>query len=876
MPDENLRIITADLLQTMPPGAMPDDIARSLAAPTLAKLNAAGSALLAGGHLEAAESLFHAVQERFPDAGWASIGLARIAAARPDAAAALAAWQGCLQRLVNHPSEPNWRVQCAKAEQALGRDDDALNSLLECIIRFPGHAPARVARADLLLRLGRAAEAAATWFDAIENLADQADPSWYMRHAAALRAAGEGRAADGAIAAMAERFAEHPWARAERAAQAARDENWALALQLWTECIEREAEPRPEWLNGRALSLLRQFRDEDAMAAWQDLAERFPAYIPGFVTRANGWLELGRHAEAQRCWFEIIRRWPEHLRPDWLAALARARIGQQRSEAAAPVIEELDRLFPQSPLGRLAAVELALRVKMGLPALIAILEDARRRFPSERSLMFRHAEALLAQSRFDDVESLVASLEAGGDDHHARVSRWLLRIDREGQDAIRQSATASVRKHKWNLAAGLGISTFLLVDIVFPWGAELALELFEDLVKRFPGRPAIICGMARALITLRRSQAALAVIDLLPPLCRLQHAMELRAWAAAQRGEHEQSRRIWTALLTHTYFASVHGPDGNLELLTPERTSWPAQTVHAFVLARDEMANLPEFMRHHRSIGIGRFVFVDHMSSDGTAAFLAAQPDVMLYRTADDWHRSNSGMRWVNALIGRHGGAWNVKLDADERFIYPGWENLPVARLVQYLEAEGAEAIATYMLDLYPERLLDASGRPAGIAEYRYYDSNYVWVGNVRAPFLRPLGGVRLRLFQAHEQLHKTPLIRAGRGVHLDSHDATPLKFSAVSAVLLHYKYRDLAERWAARHFAGGNVSFNRAGAPRTLRRYERYAAHLASIVDMDLRQSGITQALTGSLELADRGLMQAPLEFREWLNNSRHYTNPR
>ncbi|MEJ8561062.1 glycosyltransferase family 2 protein [Yoonia sp. GPGPB17] len=42
---------------------------------------------------------------------------------------------------------------------------------------------------------------------------------------------------------------------------------------------------------------------------------------------------------------------------------------------------------------------------------------------------------------------------------------------------------------------------------------------------------------------------------------------------------------------------------------------------------------LPPFLQHYRKLGVKRFVFVDDRSTHATAAFLAAQRDVIVLRS---------------------------------------------------------------------------------------------------------------------------------------------------------------------------------------------------------------------------------------------------
>ena len=48
------------------------------------------------------------------------------------------------------------------------------------------------------------------------------------------------------------------------------------------------------------------------------------------------------------------------------------------------------------------------------------------------------------------------------------------------------------------------------------------------------------------------------------------------------------------------------------------------------VIVHDEMFFLPAFLAHYRRLGADRFIVLDDRSTDGTRAFLAGEPDVMV------------------------------------------------------------------------------------------------------------------------------------------------------------------------------------------------------------------------------------------------------
>jgi hypothetical protein len=786
-----------------PAGAISSSTVESLSKPTLSALHDAASGLLSGGHLDAVEPVFRALLERTNFDVRAAIGLARIASQRGDLQSAPAAWRNCLDRFPSD-AKPFWYLELARVERQLGNLTSAEACLRKCAEFFPTFAPAAANLASLL---------------------------------------------------------------AFQARRAAEREDWAAALDFWTRCLDGQpAAPEPEWLAGRATALFRLRRADEALNAWQDLIERYPAHIGAYADMASAADELGRWEVAERCWSTLIERFPERAGPEWSArrTLCLFHIGPDQSLDAD--IAELDLRFPNSPLGRQLAIRLANRRNMGLRRLATLVEDALGRFPTDRELLAQQVRVLLAHERMDDAEVVVKRLEADKADHHALISRWRLAADLEGEEAIMESVDHAVNGRSLPVLQALEIGEFLLA-LGSAWSMQRALGLFDDVEERFPGRVAVVCARSRALIRLRQDQAALDLIESVPQDYQSQDMMELRAWSRACLGDVDGARRMWQNILARYRFPAVHRAEPTLELVFGSLDTMRRDGVTVLVSVRDELTQLPEFLRHYRQLGVHKFIVIDNMSVDGSEAYLRAQPDVMLYRTADNFQDASCGVRWINALIERHGdGGWCLLADADEAFIYPGWESIPLQRLTEYLDQEGAEAVAAFMLDVYPARLSDPEGEPAKHADCRYYDGNYDWIGHVRPPYRRPLGGVRFRLFRAKEYLQKVPLIKSGRGIHLDSHDSTALRFASLTGALLHYKMLDLRTKRDRSPATKGGNPFRADGGLETMRRYERYASQLAAIDGVDLRVPGVSQVLTDSLTLANQGLMHAPAEFLRWM----------
>jgi len=225
---------------------------------------------------------------------------------------------------------------------------------------------------------------------------------------------------------------------------------------------------------------------------------------------------------------------------------------------------------------------------------------------------------------------------------------------------------------------------------------------------------------------------------------------------------------------------------------------------------RNEMVRLPFFLEHHRKLGIGHFLIVDNDSDDGSAEYLAAQPDVSVWRTSHSYRLARFGMDWLTWLLIRHGkGHWCLTLDADEVFIYPHWNERPLKALTDWLDSTGARSMGALMLEMYPRGPVGAQPYSAGQdpAEVLcWFDTgNYVHKYQPELGNLLIRGGVRSRMFFSSEPdraptLSKAPLVKwHWRYVYVSStHSLLPRRLNKVrgakatdmvSGVILHTKF---------------------------------------------------------------------------------------
>ncbi len=151
-----------------------------------------------------------------------------------------------------------------------------------------------------------------------------------------------------------------------------------------------------------------------------------------------------------------------------------------------------------------------------------------------------------------------------------------------------------------------------------------------------------------------------------------------------------------------------------------------AATVCAIV--HDEMFFLPAFLAHYRALGADRFVILDDRSTDGTADYLAHQPDVMVVESPLRYFEevaydpatratileTRAVRLWRDQLVaGFCTGQWAAVVDPDEFLALPAG-GLPA--LARRLEAEGATAAWGAMVDMYPAAIGEITGARARAA----------------------------------------------------------------------------------------------------------------------------------------------------------------
>jgi hypothetical protein len=298
--------------------------------------------------------------------------------------------------------------------------------------------------------------------------------------------------------------------------------------------------------------------------------------------------------------------------------------------------------------------------------------------------------------------------------------------------------------------------------------------------------------------------------------------------------------------------------------------------VLAFVGVHNEMVRLPFFLDYYRKLGVDWFFVMDNCSSDGTREFVLEQPDCHCFHTEGSHFALNvDPPRWTNALLNVFGDdRWCLSMDADELFVYPHCESVPLDRLCEYLGGIGRQAVTAAMVDMYSDGPLRNPSYRQGenfLAGAPYFDSR---PAGFRANFggfppRQMFGGVRERAFWkgpiAHTRppcLTKVPLVkwRKGMAYRVAQHTISEVGLAEISGALLHFKFLSGFEEKTEK-----SVTEN-AGVPeKGLQEREAYLAALRRDPDMSLMYE-LSVRYENSGQLVRLGWMESTPDYERFL----------
>jgi len=332
------------------------------------------------------------------------------------------------------------------------------------------------------------------------------------------------------------------------------------------------------------------------------------------------------------------------------------------------------------------------------------------------------------------------------------------------------------------------------------------------------------------------------------------------SWREAYQLRWRRRRALWKSYRSRHHLRIVKDLTGKIN----------PDDILAVSVLRNEITRLPFFLDHYRHLGVSQFLVVDNNSDDGSAEYLAAQPDVSVWHTAHSYHASRFGLDWLTWLQIKYAhGHWCLMVDADELLIYNGDDAHDLRKLTAWLDGRGQVGFGALMLDLYPKGPLDqCSYRPGQDPRdvMPWFDPSPYRVTR-QAPLgnLWVQGGVRARMFfgddlQRAPTLNKIPLVKWNRRyAYVNStHSMLPPQLNFLydgpggqtpSGILLHTKFlpeivsKSAIEKQRQQHFH----------APTD---FDHYYDSLSAAPDL-WHQGSVR--LDNTAQLEDLGLMCAP-----------------
>ncbi|MSU90415.1 tetratricopeptide repeat protein [Rhodobacteraceae bacterium 2CG4] len=634
--------------------------------------------------------------------------------------------------------------------------------------------------------------AAELWSEALRRFPGKARPAWFLSLGDTLLDLRRTGRAEQVFQAGAERFPAAVGLQAALARTAVARRDWPAAALRWQACVDRfPDEVRPHWLISLGSALISMGSLDRAERVLADAVARFPDNRRAFVSQARVAAERQDWAECAARWRTVIATFPDQDLPENGAGLARALRMAGRFDEADAVLRSYIAAHPNEAELYMALATNA-HIARDTDARARRWADARQRFPAavETSPLFKafQLDAQTGADVSDDYRFDPGLTEAAALARVNSLSAHLLVID----------AVALIGRYHQLYPDNLRIWAKYVRGLArqLSGPADLARLLDETarLCRAAPESRQAMQERGLALICADDRDAMQDHVGRMErDLGRGADTDTMRIWLRAAQGDAAGAARLYAERKQHTYVPASDAPIRRFERLDDTPAPAMRDGIVLFAPMRNERAFLPWFLKHYRGIGVERFVLVDNGSTDGSRDYAAAQPDVLLYGTDDNFFQAASGMRWINHMIALHGqDNWCLFVDMDEQLVFPGMDGTGLRGLVTAMADRGDEVMPAFMLDTFPRRigdLYDWQPEQDPLEAVPLFDRTHFAYGGPDAPHRQVRGGVRNRLFGMAEVLEKAPILRGRPGLHYTgNHTTAPARVSDAGCVLLHHK----------------------------------------------------------------------------------------
>lgn len=299
-----------------------------------------------------------------------------------------------------------------------------------------------------------------------------------------------------------------------------------------------------------------------------------------------------------------------------------------------------------------------------------------------------------------------------------------------------------------------------------------------------------------------------------------------------------------------------------LEKLSVNEAAIRAAKHIAVIVGKNEQELLPNLLKHHRSIGIEHFLFVDNCSEDTSIDYMLEQSDVSVFVATQEYKNSRFAVNWQETLLSHYGlGRWILIIDSDELYTYSGSESKSIHSITQVAERENTNSFFAPMIDFYPKGELDCADITGEKQFYEVCDhfddltSMQIALIPVYGPYSNAptyQGGLRGRIFGSYNPFpqpnyvnQKYNLLKYEPSMYLIEglHYMYGARVSKVSAAIMHFKYHAGFYAKVVREINSGQ-HWNGATE------YKRYAKALESKQSNVLFDAQVSRQYTDSTSL--------------------------
>ena len=194
-------------------------------------------------------------------------------------------------------------------------------------------------------------------------------------------------------------------------------------------------------------------------------------------------------------------------------------------------------------------------------------------------------------------------------------------------------------------------------------------------------------------------------------------------------------------------------------------------------VCRNESLRLPYFFEYYKRLGVGRFIILDHQSSDDTAKIIDGEPLATRVPVAGNFIYKRS---WISAVLEvACNDSWCLVVDADEFLVWPRMSLKTIPNLIASITAEDCDALPCVLLDMFPRTPIDEANYSAGDDPLD------------GSPWFYDDFSLRERFFDVGPNLNKVPLFRFSSRTEVmrGQHEVKGTIPSTTQGCLLHFKF---------------------------------------------------------------------------------------